>query len=321
MAIREELEAVLNGIGQARSDPLAQHPLAYRISHDWRDAVQAFVNDASYKVEGSPGKGNWAETVWLSVFDRTITETAQQGFYVVYLVSPDGSRAFLSLDQATTEILDRVGHGRYREVLEDTATRDVGLLASEDLSGLLTGPLDLNGSGTLTRGYEAGSIVAKEYIRDALPDEPTLETDLTRLLLLYAALIEARDQVEADESDAADPTQRLLRGLEAKRYRWHRRAERSPSLAREAKRIHGTRCQVPACGKDLRETYGEVATGYIEAHHLKPFASLDGRPTELNPATDFAVLCPDCHRMAHRRQAEPYTLAELSAMIDAEHSA
>jgi len=237
-----------------------------------------------------------------------VTETAQRGFYVVYLVAPDGSRTFLSLEQGTTEIYDRVGGRRYLEVLEDTATRDVGLLAREDIDGLITGPVDLDGTTTMTRGYQAGNILAIEYGRGEVPDEEVLATDLTRLLVLYTALVEARDQVQADEGDAEDPSG-VESGIEAKRYRWHRRAERSPSLARDAKQIHGSRCQVQACGKRLVDLYGEVGDGYIEAHHLTPFADLDGRPTELDPATDFAVVCPDCHRMIHRRR-EPYTLAE-----------
>lgn len=252
--------------------------------------------------------------MWLAVFDRTITETAQRGFYVVYLVAPDGSRTFLSLNQGTTEILDRVGGRRYREVLEDTAERDVGLLAQEDTAGLLTGAVDLDGTTALTRGYEAGNILAVEYRRDKVPEEEALEADLTRLLVLYQALVEARDQVQADEGNSEDPSGVARRGIEAKRYRWHRRAERSPSLAREAKRLHGAQCQVKACGKRLGDRYGEVGEGYIEAHHLTPFAGLEGRPTELDPATDFAVVCPDCHRMIHRRK-EPYSLDEVSTMI------
>jgi len=102
--IREELEAVMAGVATARSETFKTHSLAARIKHEWRDAVAAVVDDDSYKIEGSPGKGRWAESVWLGVFDRTVTETAQRGFYVVYLVAPDGSRTFLSLEQGTTEI-------------------------------------------------------------------------------------------------------------------------------------------------------------------------------------------------------------------------
>jgi 5-methylcytosine-specific restriction protein A len=310
VAIREQLEAVMDGVAEARTQPLKAHPLAQRIRNEWPEAVENVVADSSYKVTGSPGKGVWAHTIWLAVFDRMITETAQEGFYLVYLVTADGSRVFLSLNQGTEEIYSRVGGRHYRQVLEDTATRDRGLLEGEEIYGLVPGRLDLGAASRLTRGYESGNVFAVEY-RFPLPSEEELEADLTRLLLLYASLAEARDQVQ-EEGDSEPVT--LRSRTEAVRYRWHKRAERSRSLAAEAKKFHGTRCQVPACGKDLSEIYGDLARGYIEAHHLTPFSALEGRPTDLDPKTDFAVVCPDCHRMIHRR-TDPYSLEEISEHI------
>ncbi len=313
MEIRVALQSILDGIQNARLEPLAKHLLAHRITHDWRGAVALAVDDASYKVKGSAGQGYWAHTVWLAVFDRTITETAQRGFYLVYLVPGDGSRVFLSLNQGTEEIYERVGGRRYREVLRDTAARDRGLLSGEETYGLLDGPIDLLGRSRLTLGYESGNIYAAEYLTGRIPSEAELEADLTRLLLLYQSLIEARDQVEGD-GDLRDP--RLSSDqVEARQYRWHRRAERNRGLAADAKRFHGTRCQVKACQKELSEIYGDLAKGYIEAHHLTPFSELEGRPTKLDPKRDFAVVCPDCHRMLHR-QVIPYSLEEISAQIE-----
>jgi 5-methylcytosine-specific restriction protein A len=308
MPIREHLEVFLSDFSAARAEPLKDHPLAQRITHDLRAAIEDAIADPSYRVTGSPGKGNWAHTIWLGIFDRMITETAQQGFYLVYLIPSDGQRIFLSLNQGTEEIYSRVGGRHYRRVLEDTAARDRGLLEGEETYELVAGPIDLGATSRLTRGYESGNIFAVEYGGD-IPSEADLEADLSRLLLLYQSLVEARDQVQEDEK--ADPAPTPQSSTEGAKYRWHKRTERSRALAREAKRFHGTRCQVPACGKDLSEIYGELAEGYIEAHHLTPFASLEGRPTDLDPKTDFAVLCPDCHRMVHRR-AEPYSLEELS---------
>ncbi len=313
MGMREELETIMGEIEVARSEPLADHPTAVRIRNEWPAAVTPVVDDESYKIEGSPGKGNWAQSVWLSVFDRTVTETARKGFYVVYLVAPDGSKTYLSLNQATTEIQNRVGGGRYLDVLRDTAERDVGLLAKEETGELLTGPLELDAGTTMARGYEAGNILAIEYQQGSVPEDGVLADDLTRMLLLYQSLVEARDQVQAD-AGGDDTSHDSEDDVEAKRYRWHRRAERSRSLATKAKEIHGAQCQVPACGKRLNSLYGGVGEGYIEAHHLTPFADLKGRPTKLNPKTDFAVVCPDCHRMIHRRK-EPYSLLEVSSMI------
>jgi 5-methylcytosine-specific restriction enzyme A len=313
--MREEFQTVLDGIAKARREPFKGHPLAAHIINDWRHAVAAAVQDESYKIVGSPGKGVWAQTVWLSVFDRMVTESAQQGFYLVYLVRSDGTQAFLSLNQGTEEIYSQVGGKRYRQVLEDTAARDRGLLTGEETHALLEGPLELGSSNRLTRGYESGNIFAAEYTADKLPSNEELEDDLTRLLLLYRSLVEARDRAREDDVPPMHDD-RASSSIEAGRVRWHRRAERSRVLATQAKKLHGTRCQVKACSKDLSSVYGDMAKGFIEAHHLTPFSSLEGRPTELDPQTDFAVVCPDCHRMLHRRR-EPYSLEELSAKIEA----
>jgi 5-methylcytosine-specific restriction enzyme A len=46
---------------------------------------------------------------------------------------------------------------------------------------------------------------------------------------------------------------------------------------------------------------GEIGEGFIEAHHLKPIATLDeGIPVKYDVASEFAVLCANCHRMIHR---------------------
>ncbi|MGH1276645.1 MrcB family domain-containing protein [Bacillus cereus] len=48
-----------------------------------------------------------AYTPWISIFDKEITETAQKGVYVVYLVRKDLQGFYLSLNQGTTYIGDK----------------------------------------------------------------------------------------------------------------------------------------------------------------------------------------------------------------------
>jgi 5-methylcytosine-specific restriction protein A len=87
-------------------------------------------------------------------------------------------------------------------------------------------------------------------------------------------------------------------GDEIRRYRFHRKIERNRSLAAQAKKLLGATCQV--CKFDFGSVYGALGDGYIEAHHLTPLAELpaDTR-VQLNPGTDFAVLCANRHRMVH----------------------
>ncbi|MGN5374851.1 HNH endonuclease [Sphingomonas hankookensis] len=56
-------------------------------------------------------------------------------------------------------------------------------------------------------------------------------------------------------------------------------------------------CEV--CAFDFEATYGELGAGYIEVHHLKPVHTL--KPGSKVKLSDLALLCANCHRMAHRK--------------------
>ena len=174
--MRYELARVLLEYSAAREQSLTDHPLAHHITHDLADEVRERVDSDSYEVTGSPGRGNWAETPWVSVFNRLVTETAQRGFYLVYLFRGDGTAVYLSLNQGTTEVLERVGGAAYLDTLQSRANMFRGLLSSQQLDGLV-GPIDLGGSGTLTRGYEAGNILAVRYEAATLPSDEQLDAN------------------------------------------------------------------------------------------------------------------------------------------------
>jgi 5-methylcytosine-specific restriction enzyme A len=317
MDASEATEFVLAELVKAKNEKFAGHSLADFIRHDWSDAVSVLVEGDGYLLKGSPGMTQWADSVWLGVYDRNVTTSAQQGIYVAFLVASDGSVCHLSLVQAISEARREAGRGA-RDLLRATARRDERLLGRKRLKGLETGPVDLNiRTGSRSRDYQDSVIASLPLARGSIPSLGGLEESLQRLLAVYADLVELRDELAAD--DAAPRPHAPLGGrerIEARRYRWHRRAERSQDLPRLAKEHHGWACQVEACGKTLADVYGEEHhEPYIEAHHLEPFSALRGRPTELDPEKDFAVVCPDCHRMLHQRKGSPYTLEELSAHI------
>ena len=132
-----------------------------------------------------------------------------------------------------------------------------------------------------------------------------------RFLDLYRTLVERRDE-QVTDADPAELETAVAAGIEAQKERWHKRSERNPRLARDAKRYHGSTCMV--CGFNFEARYGELGAGYIEAHHLTPFSELQGRPTQLNPSTDFIVVCPNCHRMLHR-ETPPLTPHDLEGRL------
>ncbi len=90
--------------------------------------------------------------------------------------------------------------------------------------------------------------------------------------------------------------------------------ERNPDLRSAAVAIHGTRCQV--CGMSFAERYGDLGEGYIEVHHLKPVSDYEGEVV-VDPKTDMAVVCPNCHRMLHRGENGPLTIEALRDLLQA----
>jgi 5-methylcytosine-specific restriction protein A len=109
MTIREAIATILAGYGPAKSQGFAGHALARVARHDFPDAVRADIPEERYLIEGSAGQGQWAQVPWLAVFDRLITNTARQGFYIVYLFRSDLSGVYLSLNQGVTSIRDVYG--------------------------------------------------------------------------------------------------------------------------------------------------------------------------------------------------------------------
>lgn len=96
--------------------------------------------------------------------------------------------------------------------------------------------------------------------------------------------------------------------------RLHKRYERDRKLVREkisqATGLGKVNCEV--CKFDFEKAYGPLGAGYIEVHHLKPVNELGkGGKTKL---ADLALLCANCHRMAHRKR-EPLSLSQIRAAM------
>jgi 5-methylcytosine-specific restriction enzyme A len=88
--------------------------------------------------------------------------------------------------------------------------------------------------------------------------------------------------------------------------------ERDPKNRRDAVKLHGTVCQ--ACGFDFEKIYSEIGKDYIEVHHIKPLYEGEGS-IEVNAATDLICVCPNCHRMIHRRKDSVLSLEKLKDLL------
>lgn len=291
------LSEVLNGYQSARTESFAKHRMASLIRDTIPTLIQPLISDGQrYLVKGSPGQGGWADVPWVAIFDRLVTESAQNGYYLVYLFDCEAKKIYLSLNQGVTAIREQYGanaHNALKARAHDLSTR-LGLSAK----GLIMGPIELSSTDKSSLGayYESGAICSIVYHGEKLPTEDQFKTDFQRLMFLYDDLV-ARDDRLFGQNDAEDDEVGL--DIEdVRKLREHKRIERNRSLAKKAKKFHGYICK--ACGFDFEKQYGEIGKGFIEAHHLTPLSKLKGQVVKLSPEFDFTVLCPNCHRMIHK---------------------
>lgn len=87
--------------------------------------------------------------------------------------------------------------------------------------------------------------------------------------------------------------------------------ERSPELIRRFKEQPGNHfCSV--CDFSFYDTYGNLGTDFIEAHHIIPVSSL--KKEKKTYISDLVAVCSNCHRMLHRSNP-PLSIEELSLIV------
>lgn len=296
--VRHSLARVFEEYRAATHEDFTDHPLADFIRQDLRNAVMAASSEAQrYRFKASCGQGNWARGPWVGVFDPVVTTSAQKGYYTSLLFREDMKGVYLSLNQAMTEAKENY-KADAKTALKARAANFRALLGKQvDRFPFATIDLAPSSPHNDTAFYEAGNICAAYYEAGNLPSEDQIVADLRAMLRLYEALVIG----EVDNDVVVDPDDDTPQGMnqeDATRFRMHKRIERNANLVKKVKKVKGCVCEV--CKLNFVDRYGPVGLNYIEAHHLKPIASLKGTKVTMDPSADFAVLCANCHRMVHR---------------------
>ncbi|MEH6690628.1 MAG: DUF3578 domain-containing protein [Pseudorhizobium pelagicum] len=300
MSLRETLSQILSDYPTA-SSVSASVAAAVRGKLPEDVATSLGALGSSLIVKGSSGQTNLATVPWCGVLDPAVTSTAQSGYYVVYLFAADGSSVALSLNQGATALIrdfhgEKGAAGALRARAEDMRRR----IDTRTRQRLQDQKLDLRATGKASL-YEAGHAFGRVYRSAALPDEVDLVQDLREAVAVY---LEFTRIGGFDPAEALDEQYTRERGdggsvEEKRRYSLHRKLDRRANREMVRKAHGSAACQV--CRLEFKEKYGPLGDGYFEAHHLTPLASLaPGEARRYDYKADFAVLCANCHRMAHR---------------------
>lgn len=198
--IKYVLESLMGEYHDHRlNESFAQNPYADYIR---REIPMAFSNkgcikERGMKVVASSGMGNWARVPWVAIFNPGETITAQQGIYIVYLLSSDGKSIYMALEQAATDFCEKYGSKGIAAVnaLKQYVSAIRRIMGDEKEFSRTPVVLGFNQSAPFARLYEAGVVFHKRYERNNVPSEEELEKDLSNMINLYASVVKRRNEM------------------------------------------------------------------------------------------------------------------------------
>ncbi len=167
-------------------EEFTDHPMGTLLRSTIPDEIfkTHIISEKDYLIKGSTGQGKWVEIPWIGIFDKRITTTAQEGIYIVYLLSKDGKSLYLTLNQGCTKVKNEKGKKGAIKYLHDTAN-----LIQQQIKTTYfqTAPKINLGSNLGEKGqlYVDGTIFFKEYKQNLIPDDIILQDDLKEMVFLY----------------------------------------------------------------------------------------------------------------------------------------
>ncbi|EQB34802.1 hypothetical protein M948_20695 [Virgibacillus sp. CM-4] len=269
-----------------------------------------------YMVEGSYGMGNYTETPWVSIFDRSITKTAQKGFYIVVVFRKDMSGFYVSLNQGTTYLTKRFKGKHPRDKMREVASklREELDIPHNELTAI---DLDLISKTTNAKNYEAANICAKYFSYKNMNDSKLITTlsilmdlldnikeligrksidDFVDELLIKEEIEDLKYQEDILLSKATNTSESPQKKPSLNSYikeSWNR----DSSIAKEAIINAKFLCEVDKTHDTFKSLLSKE--NYVEAHHLIPMNKQNEFEYSVDVPGNIIALCPNCHRAIH----------------------
>lgn len=178
-----------------------RHPFGSFIRNDIPNKIRmkGDIDQSKYIVKGSNGAGRWTTVPWIAIFDRRITESAQRGVYLVYLLNKDKKELYLTLNQGATDISQNGAVGNdgklaFTGVTGSSNAKSLAKLRSNAVHiQSVVGSVPFSTDELIKCGapnYDAGAVCYKKYTLENLPDEQQLFEDLREFIAIYARYAE-----------------------------------------------------------------------------------------------------------------------------------
>ena len=135
----------------------------------------------NYVVKYGIGKGTWAEIPWIGIRNKINTSNFLQGLFVVYVLSPDFRRFYLT-------IINGVQGKSLNQINFETIKTMKQIKKPEGFTKGIEGSLTkFPSNASSAYKYEQAIVYSKRYDLNNLPDEATFRTDLKNALTAHQA--------------------------------------------------------------------------------------------------------------------------------------
>ena len=179
----------------ARKEDNFKRPFGALVRQSIPGLLKEHLDSDTYLVKGSVGAGRWTDVPWIAVFDKRITQSAQKGVYIVYLLNKDSKTLFLTLNQGATDVAQGGGSDEkklaFTGIASSSGTKTTTALGEK--AELLRKQLSIPAGATYESiktgsiAYDAGCVFSKSYTVDTLPDDQALLSDLHEFVEAYKA--------------------------------------------------------------------------------------------------------------------------------------
>jgi hypothetical protein len=163
--------------------------------------IQSWVSNSSkYKFRGSDGQGNILRTPWFATLNLEITDSATEGYYLVYLISADFKTLTLAIAFGAKQFENHYGRGKAMFAALDSAVVSMRLNSEHLLGSTLkitrkrtnSSELVLNDANDFQlKAYEKCAIYSLSYDVEDLPTEDEMKLDYLEYLKLYDRMSES----------------------------------------------------------------------------------------------------------------------------------
>ena len=110
MTFRDNVIRIFKEYPKAMSGPFKGHPFVYFLRHDFSNSLMNLCDQHErYKWQGINQQGKWSAAPWFALLDILITNTADSGYYLIYLFREEFSGFYLSLNQGVAEVAAKYG--------------------------------------------------------------------------------------------------------------------------------------------------------------------------------------------------------------------